>query len=140
MHSNKLNLLKNPNGWLNRRLINAGQELLKKKFPKVCGLYDVGKMQTGTFELERSEFVQFLHCYESQWVLITNVNCKEKQINIYDSNRSGDVSLHTKEAIASIVETSHPYFFLSFPDIQQCVVEQILPKYHTIKMNLTPIF
>ena len=36
-------LLKNPNGWLNRRLINAEQILLKKKFPKVGGLHDVGK-------------------------------------------------------------------------------------------------
>ena len=93
--------------------------MLKKKFPEVCGLHDVGKMQTGTFEQERSEFVQIMHCYESHWVLATNMNCKEKQINIYDSNRSGDVSLDTKEAIASMVKTSHPYFFLTFPDVQQ---------------------
>ena len=112
-------LLKNPNGWLSRRLINAGQMLLKKKFPKVGGLHDVGKMQTGTFEQEHSEFVQVLHCYESHWVLATNKNCKEKQIIIYDSNRSGDVSLDTKEAIASMIKISHPYFYLTFPDVQQ---------------------
>ena len=154
-------LLKNPNGWLNRRLINAGLELLKKKFPEVCGLHDVGKMQTGTFEQERSEFVQILHCYESHWVLATNINCKEKQINIYDSNHSGDVSLDTKEAIASMIKTPYLYSFLTFPDVQQqesdsdidsdcgctllhllihCVVEQILLEYHTNKLNFDPTF
>lgn len=42
-------LLKNRSGWLNRRLIYAGQELLKKKFPKVCGLHDVGKCKLVLF-------------------------------------------------------------------------------------------
>ena len=94
-------ILKNPNGWLNRRLVNAGQDLLKKKFPQFGGFRDVGKMQTNTFEQEDGEFIQVLHCYESHWVLVTNKDCKEKQVMVYDSNRSGDVSLDTKRAIAS---------------------------------------
>ena len=112
-------ILKNPNGWLNRRLVNAGQDLLKKKFPQFGGFQDVGKMQTNTFEQEDGEFIQVLHCYESHWVLVTNKDCKEKQVMVYDSNRSGDVSLDTKRAIASMIRTPHSYFFLTFQDVQQ---------------------
>jgi len=112
-------VLKNPCGWLNRRLINAGQELLKKKFPGTNGFHDVGKMQTNSFQQEEGEFVQVLHCFESHWVLVTNKNCKEKQVMVYDSNCCGDLSFDTKKAVASLIRTPHSYFFLTFPDVQQ---------------------
>ena len=72
-------------------------------------------MQTDTFERE-GEFVQVLHCSESHWVLVTNNNCKEKQVMVYDSNCSG---LDTRKAVASIIRTPHSYFFLTFSDVQQ---------------------
>ena len=91
--------------------------LLRKKFPEINGFHDVGKMQTNTFEREEGEFVQVLHCFGSHWVLVTNKNCKEKQVMVYDSNCSGDLSLDTKKAVASMIRTPHSYFFLTFSDV-----------------------
>ena len=45
--------------WLNERLINAGQTMLKKKFPHIAGLQDVGKSDTCTFEEEDGKFCRF---------------------------------------------------------------------------------
>ena len=75
-------------------------------------------MQTNTFERE-GEFVQVFHCFESHWVLVTNKNCKEKQVMVYDSNCSRDLSLDTKKTVASMIRTPHSYFFLTFSDVQQ---------------------
>ena len=36
-------ILKRSSGWLNSRMINAGQSLLKGKFPDTLGLQDVGR-------------------------------------------------------------------------------------------------
>ena len=66
-------------------------------------------MQTSTFEREEGEFVQVLHCFKSHWVLVTNKNCKEKQVMVYDSNCSRDLSLDTKKAAASMIRTPHSY-------------------------------
>ena len=60
-----LNILKTPLGWLNARLINAGQALLRRKFPNLGGLQDVGKSDTCTFDEQTGDFVQVLNCYES---------------------------------------------------------------------------
>ena len=57
LHSN-LNILKTPLGWLNARLINASQALLRRKFPRVGGLQDVGKSNTCTFDEQTGDFVQ----------------------------------------------------------------------------------
>ena len=84
-----------------------------RKISEVGGLHDVGKMQTVTFEQESGEFVQILH---SHCVLATNKNCKEKQIIIYDSNCSGDVSLDTKQAVVSMIKH---HLLIIFPDVQQ---------------------
>ena len=51
--------------WLNERLINAGQVMIKEKFPHEFGLQDVGKSDTGTFD---GNFVQILNCHNTHWI------------------------------------------------------------------------
>ena len=47
-----VDILESPRAWLNERLINVGQALMKEKFPHVSGLQDVGRNDTCTFEEE----------------------------------------------------------------------------------------
>lgn len=113
-----INIL-NSREWLNERLINAGQALMKKKFPCVSGLQDVGRSDTCTFQNNIGEFVQILNCHNSHWISITNKRCKPNEVKVYDSMCTGDVPLSTKEVIASIVKLSQAYIFLTFLSVQQ---------------------
>ena len=114
-----LNILKTLLGWLNARLINAGQALLRRKFPSLGGLQDVGESDTCTFDEQTSDFVQVLNCYESHWILVSKKNCKINQVNVYDSSRIGDIPISSKEVVASLVKTSMKHTTLTFPDVQQ---------------------
>ena len=113
-------ILKHSSGWLNDCLINAGQSLLKAKFPDTLGLQDVGRALTCNFaEEEEGEFVQIINCFDDHWVCVTNKNCKQNEVTVYDSMHTGDLCLNEKEAVTSLVRTSKKHFFLTFPDVQQ---------------------
>ena len=99
--------------------MDTGQALLKKRFPKVAGLQDVGKSQTCTFDSKGGEFVQVLSCYNSHWILASKIKCKNNQVNIYDSSRTGDVPISTKKIVTSLVESTGKHLLLTFPDVQQ---------------------
>ncbi len=49
------------NDWLDDKLVNAGQALIKELFPNVCGLQDVSLGQTLAFDVMKEGFVQVLH-------------------------------------------------------------------------------
>lgn len=116
-----VDILESPRAWLNERLINVGQALMKEKFPHVSGLQDVGRNDTCTFEEEVGCFVQILNCCNSHWICATNINCKSNEVHIFDSMRTGDIPLSTKEVVASLMKLSQTYIFLTFPDVQQQV-------------------
>ena len=116
-----LDILKSSSGWLNERLINAGQTLIKEKFPNESGLQDVGRSDTCTFQVHDGEFVQLLNCHRSHWICVTNKNSKSNEVKVYDSMRTGDIPLSTKEVIASLLNLRQTYIYLTFPDVQQQV-------------------
>ncbi len=120
LHSD-IEILESSDKWLNDKLINAGQVLMKEKFGHVAGLQDVGRSNTLTFEdeSEESNFIQILNCHGSHWICVTNMNCKPNVVKIYDSMRTGDVPTSTKEVIASLLHLPQSYIFLIFPDVQQ---------------------
>ena len=60
-------ILWNQIDWLNARLMNAEQTLLKRKFQNISGLQ---RSQTCMFDNKSSEFVLVLNCYESYWILV----------------------------------------------------------------------
>ena len=59
--------------WLNARLMNAGQTLLKRKFQNVSGLQ---RSQTCMFDNTSGEFVLVRNCYESYWILVSKRTAK----------------------------------------------------------------
>ena len=106
-----VDILESPRAWLNERLINVGQALMKEKFPHVSGLQDVGRNDTSTFEEEVGCFVQILNCCNSHWICATNINCKSNEVHVFDSMRTGDIPLSTKEVVASLMKLSQTYIF-----------------------------
>lgn len=78
-----MKILLSPSDWLNDRLINAAQALLKQQF-SIGGLQDVLRGQTWAFEVERSEFVQILHDGGAHWLTISNIG-SGNLVKVYDS-------------------------------------------------------
>ena len=72
-------------GWLNDKLIDVGQNLLKKQFTHVAGFQNTLLGQTLAFEVQREEFIQILHNGYNHWVMVSTIACNPGEINIYDS-------------------------------------------------------
>jgi len=65
----------------------------------------VTKQKILSFETETNQLVQISHCNKNYWICVSNVGCKP-EIVVFDSMRTGDVSIDMKEPIASILHTS----------------------------------
>ena len=62
-----------------------------------------------------------LNCARNHWVCVSTFGCPHGKINVFDSNRTGDISLTTREAIATLLNTTRKLIYLVFPDVQrQC--------------------
>ena len=73
---NDLQLLKSDHEWLNERLINAGQRMLREKFPNTTGLHDVCFCDTLSFLHDPPEgVVHILNVANSHWVCISSKDC-----------------------------------------------------------------
>lgn len=93
--------------WLNTELVNAGQSLLRKHFPKVCGLQDTMMSKTLSFVHIEGEFVQILHCNNNHSICATTIACKPNVVKIYDSMRAGDAAMEVKESVATIMKSQN---------------------------------
>ena len=114
-----LDRLHQKGGWLNDRLINAGQILLKRRFPDTSGLQNVDLAKTLCFTQNEPSFVQILNTYDSHWVCVTSIGCKSNMVNVYDSMRTGDVSISTKECIATLLSCRSKFIYILLPEVQQ---------------------
>ena len=63
--------LESANGWLSGNIINAGQQLLKKKFPGIAGLQSVVLGKTLAFDVCPNAFVQVLHERDNHWITVS---------------------------------------------------------------------
>ena len=73
------------NGWLTDNIINAAQGLLKRQFPHINGLQEVGLCRTLFFAIQTEEFIQVLHNGHDHWVTVSTIGCKAGEINAFDS-------------------------------------------------------
>ena len=71
--------------WLNDKLINAGQMLIKESYPQVYGFQDASLGQTLGFDVLTEEFVQVLHTGRGHWVTISTIGCSIAEVEIFDS-------------------------------------------------------
>ena len=104
--------------WLNDNLINAGQMLIKQKYD-AKGLQDVMLSRTLSFSPEHGKFIQLIHSNENHWVCVSNIGCKSQVLKVYDSARTGDLSINALESIAAIIQSPKRNIYLQFPEVQQ---------------------
>ena len=104
---------------LNDAVINKAQTLLHEQFPVVGGLEDTTLGPIFMFSVQKGEFVQVLHDGNLHWVCISNICCKEHEINYYDSLRGSRVSWHLLQQIASIVHEDGPELVIKPKKVQK---------------------
>ena len=105
-------------GLLNDRLINAGQEILKR-YHSVSGLQDVTLGYTLAFEIQRSEFVQLIHNGHNHWITVSNIGAEPHTVFVYDSSRHQCVNSDVKNQIAALVFSSEKEITLQYVAVQQ---------------------
>ena len=65
-------------GW-----VNAGQTLLKARFPNIHGfLWD---RHLHAFNIVKEGFVQVLHTGRGHWVTVSTIGCSTAEVDVYDS-------------------------------------------------------
>ena len=104
--------------WLNDRLINVAQEMLKQTAPSPVGLQDVTLGNTLAYNIQTSEFVQILHDGHQHWVTISTIGAKRNEIFIYNSLGTS-VSSSVKNQIAALLCSKESHITLQFVDVQQ---------------------
>ena len=87
---------------LNDAVVNKAQGLLHEQFPGVGGLEDTTLGPLNMFSIRKGEFVQVLHDGGLHWVCISNIGCKEQEVNYYDSLSGSGVSWYFCKQIAAI--------------------------------------
>ena len=102
--------------WLSDAIVNAAQDLLRKRNPSVVGLQNVNLGLT--FDIQTGEFVQILHTGHSHWHTVSTIGTNIPEVNVYDSMYCF-CSNHSKVQIASILQTKHPAIRLHFLDVQK---------------------
>lgn len=67
--------------WLNDKLVNAAQKLLKQQFPHVPGFQDTLLGQTLSFEVHAGIGVRPTY----HWAMVSTIGCGLGEITVYDS-------------------------------------------------------
>lgn len=85
-NSDKAELL-TPNMWLNDRIINAAQFLMKKQFPNTQGLHDTVTLGGGSEMLTAgTQIVQIVHdAAKEHWLTVSTIGCPDDCVNVYCS-------------------------------------------------------
>ena len=113
-------LLLSDRAWLNDRLIDKAQELLKHQFSYVGGLQSLLLGQTQAFAVEVGEFVQILHAGQSHWLTISTNGCFHPLVKVYDSLAPGSDS-RLCHKVASLLVTNCASITLQYVDVMRQV-------------------
>jgi len=99
MRATDRNILKHHHKWLNDRLINVAQQMLKNQYG-IPGLQDVTLSNTLSMDIHLDEqFVQILNKGNCHWLTISNIGCGPGEVNIFDSGKKSS-TYRLKEQIA----------------------------------------
>ncbi|XP_070550353.1 uncharacterized protein [Ptychodera flava] len=113
--------IETPGQWLTDSAINHSQALLQEQFPAVDGLQDVGVITAGVFVgTPDYPFVQILNIHRNHWITISNFNCQEGTVKVYDSMASS-LDGNAERAIAWMLYTSRKKMTIQWPTIHKQV-------------------
>ena len=112
-------ILASPMGWLNDKIVDAAQTLLRNAHPAVPGLQPVSLGATCAFDIQTGEFVQVLHDGTDHWLLISTIGVTHPaEVYVYDSMYSS-ASSSLQMQIASLLHTEHSSIILNYRDVQR---------------------
>ena len=79
-------ILNAPHEWLNDKIIDACQQLLREQTSDKIGGFQTTLLKNGyRFHHVEGPFVQILHVHGNHWVTVSNISCPSGCINVYDS-------------------------------------------------------
>lgn len=92
-------LLSSPHTWLNDEAMDHAQALLKAQFPSTEGLYATTSVALlSTVPGPTQGFVQIFNLSANHWVTVSNIGCKVREVNVFDSMNAS----HTPEFLMQI--------------------------------------
>ena len=100
--------------WLNDRIMDAAQTLLRRQFPYISGFDTVLKAQNLSYDCcLNNPFIQIVNRTAmkgegSHWLMLSTLDCRpRKEVKIYDSAYES-VSFDTQEAICNLIKYGQP--------------------------------
>ena len=93
------------------------QKLLKPTYPNTRGLQEVALGMVLLYSIAKSEFIQIMNMGKHHWVTVSNINCNDEEIHVYDC-ASGSPTSSLLNQIASIVCTLKDLIKLTYIDVQ----------------------
>ena len=110
-------ILESPTEWLNDKLINSCQRLLKAQYPHIGEFQSTLFGDNLSFSIEVGQFVQILH-RQSHWFCITTIGCKEGEVKVLDS-MFNHLPKREIQQIAALVYSKLPSITLMFLDVAE---------------------
>ena len=101
-----------PNAWLNDRIVDAVQEILKRQFPYIWSLVTCLKASNLTFKRARGNFIQIVNRDPlkggSHWLTLSTMKLKSaNEIKIFDSAFTS-MSFPTQQVVCQLLRDGPP--------------------------------
>ena len=106
-------ILESPNEWLNDRIIDAAQHLIKQKAPRIAGLQTCLNASKLTFRPVKGSFIQVINrnpeAGGSHWLTLSTVKCNRNgsEVKVHDSSFTS-VSFPVQQSICNIMRRGTP--------------------------------
>ena len=76
-------------GWLSDEIVYAGQKLQKSMYLHIQGLQEVALGMVLSYGIAKSELIQIMNTGKHHWVMVSNINCNDEEIHVYDCASGG---------------------------------------------------
>ena len=106
-------ILESPNEWLNDRIIDAAQHLIKQKAPRIAGLQTCLNASKLTFRPVKDSFIQVINrnpeAGGNHWLTLSTVKCNRNgsEVKVHDSSFTS-VSFPVQQSICNIMRRGTP--------------------------------
>ena len=114
-----IQIVERSGAWLTDDVINHSQSLLHNQFSGLDGFQDMGVVTAAVFVgTPVGNYIQILNVHRNHWITVSNINCFDGEINIYDSMAPG-LDYNAKRSIAWMMYHPGPYITLQWPQIHK---------------------
>ena len=104
--------------WLDDKIINVAQALLKAQHPLVGGFQDIALAQKLAMTPEPGEFIQLLNVGSQHWITVSNIGCTTPfSVKVYDSMH-WRLTGHEKKVVADLLQCREKAIMVSYMDVQ----------------------